>query len=290
MEIYDIERRLYEILGIRLFRKLALKIEILRHSKDNSRNVNYHFHGSGISSLKSFTGYLLYNAVCHGMSLSCIAVYFAITYFVGVRYYVLDIFMCFLLIVNLYCIMLQRYTYIRIQKTAKRLVSAREKKIADGIESISLRIKHKESKELWKEFLLIERIHASIQSGTDCVIDECNKDILVSISICVQDILGIDNHAKRGYDDGASFETAILRMPKQPLVISKVTKRAAKLQRVFHLEKRSNVLFGFCIITETDACENALRTLIKNTSRDSFEFIFEVLFGAYNNVLLSLRT
>ncbi len=284
-----VERRLYEFLGIRLFRKLALKLESFRHRKDNSRNINYHLHGSGISSVKSFTGYLFYNAVCHTISLSFVAAYFAITGIVGARYIVLDVSMCILLLINLYCIMLQRYTYIKIREFAERLVNSREKRIADRIECLSQRIEHRDYKELQKELLLIERIQESINNATDCVIKESDVAILSNISKYAKDILGTYSREKKENDNGLLLENAILSIPRQPVVINKVTRRAAKLQNVFRFEKCNNVLFGFSIITETDDCEKAYRALIQDTSRDSVEFAFDVLFGAYNKVLFSLR-
>lgn len=284
-----VERRLYEFFGIRLFRKLALKLESFRHLKDNSRNINYHLYGSGISSVKSFTGYLLYNAACHGISLSFVAIYFTITWTVGVRYIALDISMCILFLINLYCIMLQRYTYIKIHEFAERLVNAKNNRIDDRIEQLLCKIEHREYNELLKEFLLIEKIQESIHNGTDCVIEEYDAAILSNISKCAQDILGTSSYEKRENDNEVSLETAILRIPTQPLVINKVTRRSAKLQNVFRFEKCSNVLFGFSIITETDDCENAYRALIQDTYRDSVEFVFDVLFGAYNKALLSLR-
>ena len=283
------ERRLYEFFGIRYFRKLVLRLESFRHRKDKSRNVNYHLQGSSVSSVKSFTGYLLYNAVCHVISLSFCVVYFAITGVVGTRYIALDISMCILLVINLYCIILQRYTYIKTRGFVEKMVNAKNKRIADRIEQLLQKIEHREYSELQKELLLIERIQKSIHDGTECVIKECDVATLNDITKYAKDILGINNHEKRGEDIGISLETAILRIPKQPLVINKITQRAAKLQSLFSFEKSSNVLFGFSIITETGDCENAYRALIQDTSRDSVEFIFDVLFGAYNKAVLTLR-
>ena len=284
-----VERRVYEFFGVRLFRKLVLKLESFRHRKDNSRNINYHLHGRGISSVKSFTGYLLYNAVCHVISLSFVAAYFAITVCVGVRYIVLDISMCILLIINLYCIMLQRYTYIKTRGFAEKLVNAKNKRVADRIENLLQKIERREYSELQREFLLIERIQESLHNGTEFVIEECDAAIFSDISKYAKDIIGGSNYEKRGDDNGISLENAILRIPKQPLVINKVTRRAARLQSIFRFEKSSNVLFGFSIITETGNCENAYRALFQDTSRDSVEFIVDVLFEAYNKALLSLR-
>lgn len=286
---YTIERRLYEFFGILFFRKLALRLESFRHRNDNSRNVNYHLRSSGISSVKSFTGYLLYNAVCHVISLAFVVVYFAITGIFGARYIVLDISMCVLLLINLYCIMLQRYTYIKTRGFVEKLVSTKNKRMVGRIERLLQKIEHREYSELQKEFLLIERIRESIHNGTECVIKDCDAAILRDISKYAKDIIEVNHHEKRGDDNAISLETAVLSIPKQPMVINKVTRRAAKLQRMFRFDNSSNVLFEFSIITETGDCENAYRTLVQDMSRDSVEFIFDVLFGAYNKALLPIR-
>jgi len=286
---YTVERRLYEFFGILFFRKLALRLESFRHRNDNSRNVNYHLRSSGISSVKSFTGYLLYNAVCHVISLAFVVVYFAITGIFGARYIVLDISMCVLLLINLYCIMLQRYTYIKTRGFVEKLVNTKNKRMVGRIERLLQKIEHREYSELQKEFLLIEKIRESIHNGTECVIKECDAAILRDISKYAKDIFAVNNHKKRGDDNEISLETAVLSIPKQPMVINKVTRRAAKLQRIFRFDNSSNVLFEFSIITETGDCENAYRTLVQDMSRDSVEFIFDVLFGAYNKALLPLR-
>ena len=282
---YITERRLYEFFGIRLFRKMALGIERFRHRKSNSKNINYHLNGNSVDSVRNFTGYLLYNVVCHGISLAFVVIYFAIMWTVGVEYIVLDILMCILLLINLYCIMLQRYTFIKTQRFIERQIDAKNNRIAYKIERLSHQIEQRDYTELQKEFLLIGRIKESIHNGTECVIEECDIAVLNSISKCVQGILGTSNRSKRGDINEVSLETAVLTIPKQPCVINKVTRGTARLQNLFRFEKQSNVLFGFGIITVTDDCESAYRSLVHDTSRDSIEFVFDVLFGAYNRVM-----
>lgn len=37
-----IEKRVYELLGVNLFRKAAFKLEKIVHRKDKGKNTNYH--------------------------------------------------------------------------------------------------------------------------------------------------------------------------------------------------------------------------------------------------------
>lgn len=284
-----IEMKLYEYFGIRLFRKLVLKLECLTHYKDKHKNANYHFHGRDINSVQSFIGYLLYNAIFHCLSIFFIGVYFAITCIYKCRYIALDISMFVLLFLNLYCIILQRYNYIKIRGFVKEHNNANNKKIADKIELLSKTIGNRSYNELQKEYLLIERIRESIDNGTDCVIEICDASVLRSITKSFRDTFNTNYRCEKRNNDGKSPENLIQRVPKHPVVTQKIEKRVSSLQNVFNLSKRSNVLFGFSVITETKDCEDAFRELIQDASRDSVEFVFDVLFGAYNKTMLSLK-
>ena len=284
-----IEKKLYEFLGIQIFRKLALKLESLIHYKDKLKNINYHLHGRSINSVQSFTGYLLYNAVCHGLSIAFIAIYFITTWICKFRCVVLDISLYGMLLVNLYCLMLQRYTYIKINAVEERRINVKKHIIAEKIELLSQRIESRSFNELQLEYSLIEKIWESINNGTDCVIKKCDASVLRNISKSACDIFETNFRYETRDKERESPKSLIDKLPKCLVVTRKIEKRVASLQNLFHLRKRSNVLFGFSVITETKDCEDAYKELIRDSSRDSIEFVFDVLFGAYHRTLLSLR-
>ncbi len=284
-----IEKKLYELLGIQIFRKLVLKLENLIHYKDKKRNINYHLRGRGINSVQSFTGYLLYNAVCHGLSIIFITIYISIMWIYKDRCAALDIYLYGMLLVNLYCLMLQRYTYIKIRAFEEKRINTKNCIIAEKIKLLFQRIENRSYNELQREYSLIERIRESINNGTDCVIWNCDAYVLRNISKCAGDIFKTKIHYEIRDREKDSPKNIIDRIPKCPVVTRKIEKRVASLQNLFHLRKHSNILFEFSIITETKDCEDAYNELIQDFSRDSVEFIFDVLFGAYNEALLSLR-
>ena len=286
---YSIEKKLYEFLGIKAFRKLVLKIESIRHYKDSSKNLNYHIHGSGINSIQSFWGYLLYNASCHVISLALVMAYFTITWVADVRYIVIDIPMFILIFVNLYCIALQRYTYIKTQMFVNRRITVRDKRVADMMKLLSQRIDGKNNEELHEEFFLITRIQESIHNGTECFIGESDARVLRNIENEVHGLFKVKQRTKKNFVPGEPLGKLIENISMYPSVISKVEQRTAKLQNLFRFEKNTNVLFGFGVITENVDCENAYRELVSDASRDSVEFIFDVLLGAYDKTLFSLR-
>ena len=136
---------------------------------------------------------------------------------------------------------------------------------------------------------MIKKIKETINNGTECLIEDRDAPVLRNISRYSQDIFKISPHGEQRNNDSKSQEDVIGRIPKRPALCSWVEKIAASLQTIFHFEKRSNILFGFCVITENKECEKAYKELIPDTSRDYAEFVFDVLFGAYQKVLLSLR-
>lgn len=123
-------KRMYEFLGIKVFRKLILKFEHIRHRNDNLKNINYRLKENSITSWQSFKGYLLYNAVCHIGSLAFVVVYFVVTWIFGIRYIILDVLMYILTVINLYCIMLQRYIFIKIKTYTEKRLAIKKKQAA----------------------------------------------------------------------------------------------------------------------------------------------------------------
>lgn len=299
-ENYEIEKNLYKYLGVELFRRFVLKIEKVRHRKDNSKNINYHLRGSDVKSMESFSGYLIYNAVCHGISLLLIVFYFAITRINRIENIVLDVTMCALGILNLYCVMLQRYLYIKIHIFIEKRASHRGIQITDKAERLSQKLHGKEYKELREEYVLVRKLMENIRDGKQCVIEECDASVLRDISKSTADVLKKSYCRNKGNKRRVSLGTAIQKMPRKPLVVSRIEQRTSMLQDIFFLlrtarykelvyhEKQYNILFGFSVITETGDCESVYRDLIWKASRDYCEYVIEVLDIAYRKVLYPL--
>ena len=276
------ELKLYEILGVKQFKKLIFKIENFRHHNDKRRNRNYHLKDGTLSSLKSFTGYLLYNTMCHVISLFYIAVYFAVTRFNEIRYFALDISMYILIVINLYCIMLQRYSYIKMRVQIERKTKLRKKQLKIQAQCLKSVIENKNYLDLQEEYKLIQYIKTHIQNGIDCFLTDMDAVVLNRISLNVGDILKSCQGSVNKSSCNKDFTQVISSIPKCPLVIEKIERRTEKLQNVLHLDKRSNIAFCFGIITETYKCEDAYNRLFPRTSRDSMEYVIEVLFEAYS--------
>ncbi len=58
---YSFEQRVYEMLGIKFFRKLVFRLERLIHKNDHGRNTNYHIASFEVTETEAFIKYLFYN-------------------------------------------------------------------------------------------------------------------------------------------------------------------------------------------------------------------------------------
>jgi len=121
----NIEMKIYEFLGVKTFRSLAYKLIYLfrlpftlslskeeREKKLHSTPSNYNMKkGNGLQDLRDFKKMLLLNASLHIYSL-----------FNCIHYLVRDfsVIILFAVIINIYCIMLQRYNHIRINQILKK--------------------------------------------------------------------------------------------------------------------------------------------------------------------------
>ncbi len=137
----NIEMRLYELLGIKAFRKMAFKLrDILAYpltfkmSKEEKYNFLYNTASNynigkvkNLESVKKFKKQLIINTCIHIWALKfCLPDFIKDISNLNFSPLTLVYFTC--IGVNLYCIMLQRYNAIRINKLIKKLTPIYEKK------------------------------------------------------------------------------------------------------------------------------------------------------------------
>lgn len=101
--------RMYELLGIKWFRKNILLFERIKHAKNGGKNENYHPQDTSCTTLQRFSGYLIYNSIFHIVSLLLIAIYFIVTRSLIIENTVVDIIVVVVVVFDVYCLILQRY-------------------------------------------------------------------------------------------------------------------------------------------------------------------------------------
>ena len=130
----DLELKIYKALGVKYFRNLAFKLEKLIHIKDKKKNINYHINDcKDLVSIDKFKKYLYYNGFIHVKNLIFGSVGLALMIILNASVVpVIDL--STLLLKDAYCVMLQRYNWIRITRHEEKL-KARERKRIDKVKS-----------------------------------------------------------------------------------------------------------------------------------------------------------
>ena len=72
------ELRIYEMLGIKHFRRLVFQLERFLHRKDRQQNLNYHIASYDPIAIKKFIKYLFYNGAIHVRNVIGAVVFFSI--------------------------------------------------------------------------------------------------------------------------------------------------------------------------------------------------------------------
>lgn len=130
----DLELKIYNALGVKYFRNLAFKLEKLIHIKDKKKNINYHINDcKDLVSIDKFKKYLYYNGFIHVKNLIFGSVGLALMIILNASV-VPVIALSTLLLKDAYCVMLQRYNWIRITRHEEKL-KARERKRIDKVKS-----------------------------------------------------------------------------------------------------------------------------------------------------------
>lgn len=152
------EVKIYELLGIKLFKKAVFKLEKIIHRKDGKKNINYHIKNSNdMESVDNFKKFLYYNGAIHTKNL--IFDIPVIILMIVFRYNLILIVPIMLwLIKDIYCIMLQRYNWLKINVFEEKLQVRKNKRIERRVEEIDKeKIKvNLEQKEIDKNELVAE--------------------------------------------------------------------------------------------------------------------------------------
>lgn len=274
-----IEIRVYELLGVQFFRKAILLFERIRHWKDGNRNENYHPKNTSVTTLESFSGYLIYNSLFHLISMALVIVYFAITIPMQMQYFWIDSLMYIVVVFDLYCLMLQRYIYLKLKSHS---IKAREKQdiqLQKAIKKILPLLDEKDSAELQEEYELLQRFYVSQLTGNDCILDVLCSESLKRLSIIAeQSQVVIPKAASSQMMSGTLGEKISLI---ETHLHSDAERRVSKLQTLLGISRTRNISFGYSFVTEDKNCENSLCVLFHDMTREKVEFTIMCLLTAY---------
>lgn len=127
-KINKIELRIYEIVGIRYFQKMVFALEKFIHRNDGGRNQNYHFTSNSIAPVDQFTKFLFFNGSIHVRNIIFFMLYCIIKCCFW-RFAFYDVFLLILCIKDIYCVLLQRYNYLRMIKLSNNIRKQRDMRV-----------------------------------------------------------------------------------------------------------------------------------------------------------------
>lgn len=155
---------------------LVFKLENLIHRKDKGRNTNYHIAAFDSYEVDGFIKYLFYNGAIHVRNIIFLTLLFLVRYLVFKWVSPFDIVLWLLFIKDCYCVMLQRYNYLRIKICNERLTEKREQRIEKRAQKILANAQGTVDIEQAKADLEFVRQFGKSLSERDCVVIS-EKDI-----------------------------------------------------------------------------------------------------------------
>lgn len=182
-----VEMRIYELLGVKVFQKMAFALEKLIHIKDKGRNTNYHFRGLDVEAIDAFVKYLFYNGSIHARNLVYFAVYVLIFLIFRRRVRWFDVLVLVLAIKDAYCVMLQRYNFLRITELKKLAEQRRERRINRKVNQLKERFdKTYDAQYVEEDLAFVQRIKQQIANGENVVIEDNERAILDRLAYVMQ--------------------------------------------------------------------------------------------------------
>lgn len=176
-----LELKIYEFLGVK---KAVFMLEKIIHKRDKGKNINYHIKNSNDrESVDSFKKYLYYNGFIHTKNLITGIPIIVFAILCGQNLLFLIPLILFL-IKDVYCVMLQRYNWLKISEFEKKLEIRDEKKIdlsQKNFEKKEIKIKMIEkdvSSDIMIEKLQLLRSYLLEKSNDMCTIDNNFVDMV----------------------------------------------------------------------------------------------------------------
>lgn len=183
-QYYMVEAKIYEICGVKLFRKCVFALEKWIHRRDKGTNINYHIASIDEAATREFIKFLFYNGSIHVRNIIYYCIFCVIRYSIYRSLHYLDVIPLVFAIKDVYCVMLQRYNYIQIQLKLPRLDALRKTRIERKIKktvSVLNNIDYDESHRQ-ADLKLIQRLRTSVEHGESIVLNEEDREAYARLS------------------------------------------------------------------------------------------------------------
>lgn len=184
IERFNLEAKVYEIFGVKVFRKGVFALEKWIHRRDNGTNINYHIASIDSAATKEFIKYLFYNGSIHVRNIIYYCVFCIFRYSLFPFFHYLDVIPLILVVKDLYCVMLQRYNYIQIQLRLPRLDELRKTRINRRIQKTIWAIQDEDYDDSIRQvdIQVIRRLRMSVEKGESIVLSDEDRETYERLS------------------------------------------------------------------------------------------------------------
>lgn len=276
----NFELRMYRLLCVNQFRKLILTFEKIRHHKDKRKNENYHPSDFDIFSLERYNGFLIYNAFLHCVSLLFTVLYAALSTVIAFRNLFMDLGIVFLTLLNVYCIMLQRANYLKLQEYRNKYLKHLLRRANFCPKKTIRKVYASELQKLQTDYKVLCRLREAFEGQADCILIHDDVESLQRISACVESA-----GAKKSNRKNKNISTVVLlKQCTSSRPYTMLQMQADWLQRLFGVSGRK-MLDRTAIITEDAECEKLYMELIPEDTAYNFCLIGFLLYEAFTDVV-----
>ena len=261
-KVYHVLIRGLEWIGTRRFRNLLFRIE----KKIYPGKTLFNYHITSRENLYSYYSLLLYHGVLHTISI----VFSLAAIGLGHRYLkqplpILDVLMVLTIIVNIYCLLLQGYTYLRIRLLVKRQEADRQHRIATFVHQNRARAKETPDAMLPGSLQLCSRLSSVLENGGELTLTKKDFEALTMLAYVSSDMF---LHAKERdeWDNNLDFLQQIETTTQRIRPFSRLERVVEKLAGWFGLPKKFRPMTETVIICTDVAANKAFSKLSTNMS------------------------
>ena len=281
----EAELKIYKSLCVPQFRDLLLKIEGFRHRKNGELNHNYHLETVSWESVQVYVAYLTYNSLIHIIALSITLVCFAVTILYFSNWYAAYAILACLFLFNIWCILLQRYNFLRI-KILQLKVEGRQQ--AKKMEAANKVVQHFPEnyciEKAQNDWQLIKRMLNSLSNKKDIAICKNDSENLVRLSLLIKPANSLQKTKSIITCTGIDYvnEPVSNLLNANIFRISPYNKVDWRVDRLLRYTGKEPLLPNAAIITMDEEAEKAYRTLSDCSSSWSIVEALEILDFAFS--------
>ena len=130
------ELRVYRALGVLPFRQGLFFLERIKYRRNGGTNRNYHLRALSPGGAATFESYLLYHDLLHGVSLALLAAVLLEKAILALPWNGMDILAAGMCVINIWCLLLQRYNRLRLLELRTLARQARSRRLERRAERV----------------------------------------------------------------------------------------------------------------------------------------------------------